>query len=210
MLTCSDLWTVNLPYANFGVVSLDGHITEAAPIGRWMVGQLVATIRAWAQSKGGWMLNVKLAMNAVGAEVASEAAEFAVKTSIDILRDARRVGIVGSRDYPEIERVGRLIEILHPDVYVISGGAKGVDVEARLKAQTHHRHVIEITAFGERYVESLLERNSMIALCSDVVCAFWDGHSSGTADTIRKAMKISGRVIVALPGCQPETWVPRI
>lgn len=155
-------------------------------------------------------MNVGLALNQVGAEIAGEAVEFAVKTSIDILRDARRVGIVGSRDYPEIDRVGRLIELLHPDVYVISGGAKGVDVEARLKAQTHRRHVIEITAFGERYVESLFERNSIIALCSDVVCAFWDGHSNGTADTIRKAMKISGKCIVALPGEPPAIWVPRL
>jgi hypothetical protein len=155
-------------------------------------------------------INPGLAMNRVGAEVADEAGCFSIKTSIQILQDARRVGIVGSRDYPELDRVGKLIELLHPDVYVISGGARGVDQEARLMAQTHHRHVIEITVQGERYIESLLERNTVIVLGSDVVVGFWDGLSNGTADTIRKAIKYSGKCVVALPGMPPAVWVERI
>jgi DNA recombination-mediator protein A len=190
---------------------VDGEsVIQAAPIGQWMVGRPIEAIRTWARSKGGWILNPGLALNKVGAEVADEAGCFSIKTSVDILRDARRVGIVGSRDYPELDRVGKLVELLHPDVYVISGGARGVDQEARLMAMTHHRHLIEITVQGERYVESLFERNTVIVLGSDVVCAFWDGESNGTADTIRKAMHLSGKVIVALPGESPQVWVERM
>jgi predicted Rossmann fold nucleotide-binding protein DprA/Smf involved in DNA uptake len=156
------------------------------------------------------LVNPALAMNKVGAEVADEAGCFSIKTSIDILKDARRVGIVGSRNYPELDRVGKLIQLLHPDAYVISGGARGVDREARLKAQTYRRDVIEVTAQGERYVRTLFERNTVIVLASDVIVAFWNGESNGTADTIRKAMKLSGKVVVALPGLPPQVWVERI
>lgn len=135
-------------------------------------------------------------------------ARIAEGVSVGILREARTVGVVGSRDYPELDRVRRLIDQLHPQVCVVSGGARGVDREAVMHAKGTGRLAVEITPYGdsrEEWVSAAFARNGMIALVSDVVVAFWDGQSPGTADTIRRAMKL-GKCIVVPPQEGPQVW----
>jgi len=48
---------VDLPYACFGIVSADGIVTEAAPIGRWMIGKPIPY--NWVCSKGGTIQEVR-------------------------------------------------------------------------------------------------------------------------------------------------------
>jgi hypothetical protein len=50
------LYQVTLPYACFGIVTDDliqGKVTEAAPIGKWMIGKRLSTVIAWVNGKGG-------------------------------------------------------------------------------------------------------------------------------------------------------------
>lgn len=153
------------------------------------------------------------ALRALNAEIVGEDGCLSIKTSVDIVAGARRVGIVGSRVYPELERIRTLVDLLHSDAYVISGGAEGVDRAATAAGLATRRPVIELKPIGadkRLWVRAAFERNELIALCSDVVVAFWDGASNGTADTIRHALRISGKCIVALPGQPPAVWVPRL
>lgn len=139
----------------------------------------------------------------VGARVSSE-------VSMAILRSAHVVGIVGSRGYPEPERVAALLKLLAANTVIISGGAEGPDRAAVAGALGSWRPAVELKPIGSDknlWVQAAHARNGMIALCSDVVVAFWDGQSSGTADTISKALKL-GKCIVALPGQAPQVWVP--
>jgi len=47
------LYQVTLPYACFGVIVVDWVITEAAPIGKWMLGKNINYISVWVTGKSG-------------------------------------------------------------------------------------------------------------------------------------------------------------
>lgn len=47
------IW-VCLPYATFGIEVENGRVTDAAPIGRWMIGKDTQTIRNWIENRGGY------------------------------------------------------------------------------------------------------------------------------------------------------------
>lgn len=49
----SVLYQVKLPYAVFGIVLTDGVVSEAAPIGKWMVGKSLNFIKAWVLQRKG-------------------------------------------------------------------------------------------------------------------------------------------------------------
>lgn len=120
------------------------------------------------------------------------------------------VGIVGSRDYPEVKRVLKLIDLLSPAATIVSGGARGVDTVAADYAFQTGREVVECRARihtpKERTRNSLMNRNTVIVVASGMVVAFWDGRSNGTRDTITKALEIHGYVVVVLPGIKPQMW----
>lgn len=46
------IW-VSLSYATFGIEVCGGKVTDAAPIGHWMIGKDTQTIRNWIAKKGG-------------------------------------------------------------------------------------------------------------------------------------------------------------
>lgn len=143
-------------------------------------------------------------MESVGARIAQG-------ISLRMVSDAQVVAVVGSREWPkdELVRVRRLVELLHPQAAVISGGAQGVDLEAAAHAKGLGHAVVEFRPFGdarERWVQAAFARNGFLALCADIVIAFWTGESKGTADTIRKAMKTGGCCVVVLPGQEPQVW----
>ena len=45
-----------------------------------------------------------------------------------------KIAVVGSRDYPDLEKVRRLADLLPHDAHVVSGGARGVDSAAEARA----------------------------------------------------------------------------
>ncbi len=99
-----------------------------------------------------------------------------------------KVAIVGSRHYPNLERVRKYVSKLSPNDTIVSGGAKGVDATAEDEARKLGMEVISIPPEWDKYGRRAgLVRNDMIVSLAHQVVAFWDGVSRGTKYTIDKA-----------------------
>lgn len=130
-----------------------------------------------------------------------------------LVASAGTLAVVGSRNYPDLDRVRTMVGLLRADATVISGGGSGVDRVAQEAADDRGLLVIEIRPFGgrdqHRFARAAVVRDAWFGRLADVVVAFWDGESRGTQHAIRGALSM-GKCVVALPGSPPEVWVPRI
>lgn len=104
-----------------------------------------------------------------------------------------RVAIVGSREFPSMDKVRQYIWRLaarRDEVEIVSGGARGVDDEAHRMADLQRIKYTEFPADWETHGKSAgFIRNQQIVEYADRVVAFWDGESRGTRDTIERALK---------------------
>ncbi len=110
-----------------------------------------------------------------------------------------KLAIVGSRGFRRLDLVRNYVEALPEDTVVVSGGARGVDQAAENVAYARKMKVhsvpvdrVGLPPFGTE--ESRIEfgkrayaRNQKIVDYADLVVAFWDGMSRGTADTMDRA-----------------------
>ena len=73
---------------------------------------------------------------------------------------------------------------------IVSGGASGVNEQARRYASDHH---IRYTGFLPDYEQfgraAPIMRNRLLVEYSDYVLAFWDGKSRGTQSVIGECLK---------------------
>ena len=99
-----------------------------------------------------------------------------------------RVAVIGSREL----KAPNLGDYLPDETTVIvTGGAKGVDASARDYALKHGLSLKEFLPEYDKYGRlAPLMRNLEIIAYADLVLAFWDGTSSGTAFVIRKCRKL--------------------
>ena len=102
----------------------------------------------------------------------------------------KRIAIIGSKTYPDRERVYRFVQGLPPGTTVVSGGADGVDSyaedaakEAGLKTDIYHADWAKL---GRRAGPV---RNEQIVANADQVVAFWDGESRGTCNCLVNALR---------------------
>ena len=106
-----------------------------------------------------------------------------------------RIAIVGSRDFSNARLLGDTMEEYLGTVrLVISGGADGAD---RMGARWARKNGIPTEIFEpdhKRYRHPYHHRNRLIAEACQLLVAFWNGHSSGTAYTIGYARTI-GRAV---------------
>lgn len=114
---------------------------------------------------------------------------------------SKKVAIVGSREYPDLERVKRFVRKLaeaDPGATIVSGGARGVDKTAEDEGKKLGLVVDSLKADwnGPLRKGAGYARNSTIVERCDVLAAFWDGASPGTLDTIGKAEKAGRKVAV--------------
>lgn len=73
---------------------------------------------------------------------------------------------------------------------IVSGGAKGADFLAKRFAENNGLPYIECLPAWDKYGKSAgFIRNQTIVDNCDMVLAFWDGESRGTANTILKAKR---------------------
>ena len=95
-----------------------------------------------------------------------------------------RVAVVGSRSLS----VKDLGEFLPEGVSeILSGGARGVDASAKEYAEAKGIPLREFLPEYERYGRAApLRRNLALLAEADLVLAFWDGRSRGTAFVIRE------------------------
>lgn len=98
-----------------------------------------------------------------------------------------KVAVIGSRGLA----VPNLGEYLPPETdELVSGGARGVDTSA---AEYAAAHGIPLKVFFPDYASfgraAPIRRNIEIVDYSDLVLAFWDGESRGTAFVIKRCEK---------------------
>ena len=99
-----------------------------------------------------------------------------------------RVAIIGSRT----------LTVDNPGAYlppgtdeIVSGGARGVDACARSYARAKGLKLKEFLPDYQTYGRSApLRRNLQIVQYSDLVLAFWDGKSRGTASVLRHCKRL--------------------
>jgi hypothetical protein len=113
-----------------------------------------------------------------------------------------KVAIVGSRHFPEMERVTTFVAGLPAGATVVTGGASGVDAVAGEAARDHSLGLIKLPPrFEEQNDPTAAERrNQELVDAVDVVVAFWDGQSAGTRNTITRAIESGREVHVFVPG----------
>lgn len=111
---------------------------------------------------------------------------------------SKRIAIVGSREYKDLDNVKLVINDMAPfKPVIISGGARGVDREATKQAQIIGLKTSIYWADWEIHGKAAgFIRNQLIVDNSDACIAFWDGKSKGTLDTVRKMEKAKKPVLI--------------
>jgi predicted Rossmann fold nucleotide-binding protein DprA/Smf involved in DNA uptake len=112
------------------------------------------------------------------------------------------VAIVGSRHFPEMERVKAYVRDLPAGTTVITGGASGVDAAAGEAARERSLGLIQLRPRFEEGTDpgASKRRNQELIDAADVVVAFWDGTSTGTRGTVDRALETGREVHVFVPG----------
>lgn len=96
-----------------------------------------------------------------------------------------KVGIIGSRNIKTYALEKMLLHIPLNCTEVISGGAEGVDQMARAAAAASNCKFIEILPNYKKYGKNApIVRNLQLVKKCDMVLAFWDFYSKGTASAI--------------------------
>ena len=100
-----------------------------------------------------------------------------------------KVAVIGSRGL----HVDDLRQYLPKETTeIVSGGAKGIDSDARAYAQAHGIPLKEFLPEYQKYGRGApLKRNLLIIEYADVVLAFWDGESRGTIYVIDHCRKMN-------------------
>jgi predicted Rossmann fold nucleotide-binding protein DprA/Smf involved in DNA uptake len=112
-----------------------------------------------------------------------------------------RVGIVGSRHFPELDRVEDYVRSLPSTSSLVTGSASGVDATATRAARERGLPVRVLGASFEEAADagSAMERNQRLVSSCDVLVAFWDGSSQGTRRTVERALDSGREVHVFVP-----------
>lgn len=115
------------------------------------------------------------------------------------------LGIVGSRTFTDYELLKQHIDPANIAA-IVSGGAIGADTLAERFAEEHQ---IPMIIFKPDYAKhgraAPFVRNTAIIEASDVVIAFWDGKSTGTLDSIKKARKL-GKPVTVVEYLRPSLY----
>lgn len=129
---------------------------------------------------------------------------------------ADRVAIIGSREWPEPERVRAYVRGLPVGTVVVTGGwwslglrhveaTRGVDREAAEAAAEYGHVTVLVCGSPQEGKRAGLQRNPVIVDCADRVVAFHDGQSRGTMHTVRYAERVGKPVEIIRPGGE-DAW----
>ena len=102
-----------------------------------------------------------------------------------------RIAVIGSRDFSDARMVAAIMGEYLPHIrLLISGGAEGAD---RAGARWARKNGIETLVFHpdhKKYRHPYHHRNRLIVEAAELVVAFWNGHSTGTAYTVEYARRL--------------------
>ena len=109
-----------------------------------------------------------------------------------------KVLVCGSRVWDRPTWIGERLSLLPKSVEIIHGGARGVDTIAGTYAEALGFKVTVYPADwqGQGRGAGIIRNGQMLDLKPDLVIAFWDGESRGTAHTIEEARRRGIRVEV--------------
>lgn len=107
--------------------------------------------------------------------------------------DRIKLAITGSRNYHPLERVRALIRAAirkYPNLSLLHGNARGVDIAARDEAFKWDCHVVAYPADWDKFGKVAgFRRNGFLVHDAHHVVAFWDSYSRGTAHAITLAAR---------------------
>ena len=111
------------------------------------------------------------------------------------------MAIVGSRHFPEMERVREYVQRLPAGAIVVTGGASGVDAAAGQAAREQALGLVKLPPRFEEATDPTASgrRNQELVDSADIIVAFWDGRSEGTRRTVERALDSGREVHVYLP-----------
>ena len=101
------------------------------------------------------------------------------------------IGIVGSRKRSEYERIYELlkgVEVRHGEIIVVTGGAEGIDEDARLVCKDLGIPILifypRLQDYAEKGNDIYFSRNWKIAQKADFLFAFPLNRKGGTMNTV--------------------------
>lgn len=102
-----------------------------------------------------------------------------------------KVLVCGSRSFDDRVKVFERFSKLPQDTLIISGGADGADSLAELAAMEYHFPINVVKPDWEKHGRAAgpIRNIQMLDMNPDLVIAFYDGVSRGTAHTIKEATK---------------------
>ena len=101
-----------------------------------------------------------------------------------------KIAIVGSRSFNDYNYLEEEINKYNDITTLISGGARGADLLAENYATLNCVPIVVHKANWKKYGKSAgFIRNELIIKSADLVLAFWDGISKGTAHSIKLCLK---------------------
>lgn len=110
-----------------------------------------------------------------------------------------KVAIVGSRNIDNLQLLEQIWEDLKLgyDHIIISGGAKGVDKNAKQLATKYGMDIIEYLPDWKKYgrAAGLVRNDTIIQACDMCICV-WDGDSHGTKHDIELCKKYNKKCFV--------------
>lgn len=113
-----------------------------------------------------------------------------------------KVAVIGSREFTDFDIAPYIPE---NTTEIVSGGAVGVDTVAKryaLKNNIKYKEFLpEYQKYGRR---APLVRNDAIIDYSDLVMAFWNGHSKGTKYVINQCQKKCVPLYIYMPENTPQ------
>ena len=109
-----------------------------------------------------------------------------------------KVIVAGSREFTDYQVVCRVLHAHRQQItQIITGGARGAD---RLGYRWSWKHQVPHKLFRadwERFGKSAgVRRNHQMAQAGDVLIAFWDGQSPGTAHMVQCMRQLGKPVVV--------------
>ena len=105
---------------------------------------------------------------------------------------SERIAVIGSRDFADAKLMAGVLDEYLPTIkLLISGGARGAD---KMGERWANKHGITTRIFypdHKAHKHAFHHRNRLIVEAADLVVAFWNGHSTGTAYTMRYAKRLN-------------------
>jgi hypothetical protein len=100
------------------------------------------------------------------------------------------IAVIGSRNFADYKLLETTLAVLPEITQIVSGGASGADSLAEIYAKQHQIPLVIFKPDWKQFGKGAgIVRNRQIIEAAEMVVAFWDGASKGTASSMAFATK---------------------